>query len=313
MKQEKPFFKMIDEICKEKDIKQNLLSYGWIRELKKDEKSHYIMNYQFDLNSEISFKIAGDKFATYEVLKSNNVPTITHKIIFNPKTRSKYFQNKFIDEAKKMLSENNNEIVIKANESCQGKDVYYCSKENEIEDVVKKLFDENNDTLSACPYLDINYEYRAIYLSGKILYIYKKRKAYVIGNGINTVKELINQKEINENIKIDICPNLNFDYIPKNKEEYTVSWKHNLNNGAEPIIIDEKDEFYESVKNIAISAGKALNIKFSTIDIAVTTDKKIFVMEVNASVCMNKFSERVPNGYNIAKSIYKKAIDEMFV
>ena len=35
-------------------------------------------------------------------------------------------------------------------------------------------------------------------------------------------------------------------------------------------------------------------------------------MEVNGSVCMNKFTEIIPNGYNIAKEIYSKAIDKMF-
>lgn len=33
MEQSKTFFKIIDELCKEKNIEQKLLSYGWIREL----------------------------------------------------------------------------------------------------------------------------------------------------------------------------------------------------------------------------------------------------------------------------------------
>lgn len=142
MEQPKVFFRIIDEICKEKDIEQKYLSYGWIRELKKDNKTHYIMRYQFDLNSSISFNIASDKFATYEVLKSNNIPTIEHKMIFNPETRSQYYAQDFINEAKKLLKNNDNKIVIKANNSCQGKDVYYCSTENDIELIINKLFEE---------------------------------------------------------------------------------------------------------------------------------------------------------------------------
>ena len=57
---------------------------------------------------------------------------------------------------------------------------------------------------------------------------------------------------------------------------------------------------------------KAMNITFASIDIALTSDKKVLVMEVNGSVCMNKFSEMIPNGYEIAKDIYKKAIIKMF-
>ena len=309
---QKPFYKIMNEICMEKDIEQKNLSYGWIKELKKDNKTHYIMRYQFDLNSAISYNIAGDKFASFEVLRANDVPTIEHKMIFNPKTRSVYYENEFIEEAKKLLSENNNKVVIKANDSFEGRDVYFCKSEEEIEDTIKKLFEEKNPTLSACPYMEIDFEYRAIYLCGELLYIYKKRKPYVIGDGKKTLQELIDKKNNDNNIQIDVTKELDLKYVPKDKEEVVVSWKHNLSNGAEPIVIDEKDEFIEKVKKVALDAGNALNIEFASIDVAKTKNNEIFVMEVNGSVCMNKFTEIIPNGYNIAKEIYSKAIDKMF-
>ena len=311
MKEIQPFYKIIDELCEEKNIVQKIISYGWITELKKDNISKYIIGYQFDLNSVISYNIAGDKFATYEVLKSNNIPTIEHRIIFNPQTRSKYFKNKFLDEAKSLLKQNRNKLVIKANDSCKGKDVHICFNEQEIEDTVKLLFKENNDSLSACPYIDISYEYRAIYLCGKIIYIYKKKKPYVIGDGKNTIKDLINLK-FGQEAKIDLCRNLDLSKVPENDEEITISWKHNLSGGAEPIVINESDEYIKQVRDIAIRAGNALNIKFASIDIVVTEQNEILVMEINGSVCMNKFSEMISNGYEIAKSIYSKAIDKMF-
>ena len=311
MSSDKPFFRIMDEICKEKNIKQDIISYGWITKLQKENVSKYIIGYQFDLNSAISYNIAGDKFATFEVLKSSNIPTIEHRMIFNPQTRTKYYQNKFLNEAKELLKQNNNKLVIKANDSCKGKDVHFCSNDEEIESVVEKLFESNNDTLSACPYIDISYEYRAIYLCGEILYIYKKKKPYVIGNGKNTIKELITQK-FSEDMKIDICRGLDVNSVPDDGEEITISWKHNLSSGAEPIIIDENDEFIKEVRNIAKKAGDALNIKFASVDVVVTEKKEVLVMEINGSVCMNKFVEIIPNGYEIAKSIYSKAVDKMF-
>ena len=311
MEQIKPFYKIMDELCAEKNIAQKIISYGWITELKKDNISKYIIGYQFDLNSAISYNIAGDKFATYEVLKSNNIPTIEHRMIFNPQTRSKYYKNKFLSDAKELLKENGNKLVIKANDSCKGKDVHICFNEDEIENTVKSLFEGKNDTLSACPYIDISYEYRAIYLCGEILYIYKKKKPYVVGNGKNTVKELINIK-FGQEERIDLCRNLDLYRIPEHGEEVTISWKHNLSSGAEPIIIDETDEYIKQIREVAERAGKALNIKFASVDVVVTEKKEILVMEINGSVCMNKFSEIIPNGYEIAKSIYSKAIDKMF-
>lgn len=311
MSSEKPFFRIMDEICEERNIKQDIISYGWITKLQKENVSKYIIGYQFDLNSAISYNIAGDKFATFEVLKSSNIPTIEHRMIFNPQTRTKYYQNKFLNEAKELLKQNNNKLVIKANDSCKGKDVHFCSNDEEIESVVEKLFESNNDTLSACPYIDISYEYRAIYLCGEILYIYKKKKPYVIGNGKDTIKELI-AKKFSEDMKIDICRGLDVNSVPNDGEEITISWKHNLSSGAEPIIIDENDEYIKEVRNIAKNAGDALNIKFASVDVVVTEKKEVLVMEINGSVCMNKFAEIIPNGYEIAKSIYSKAIDKMF-
>ena len=307
---QKPFYKMIDEICKEKNINQQLLSYGWIRELKKNNKIRNIIGYQFDLNPAAAYEIASDKFATYEILNSNNIPTIPHKMIFNPKSRSLYYSEKFLEEVVNLLKENNNKVVIKANDSCKGKDVHFCSNEHEIKNVVLKLFEENNATLSACPYMDIDYEYRLIYLCGEILYVYKKKKPYVIGDGQKDIGQLIKDKFGDYNI--DICQDLNLEVIPSIGEEVTVSWKHNLNSGAEPVIVDENEEFIDEIKEIGKKAGNVMNIKFASIDIALTVDKKILIMEINGSVCMNKFTEIIPNGYDIAKSIYSKAIDKMF-
>lgn len=312
MNYNKPFFKMIDEICEEENIEQRMISYDWIRQLKKENKVHHVMRYQLDLNTANSCNIANDKFATYSVLKANNVPTIEHRMIFNPTTRSEFYQETFIKEAEELLDSNNNQLVIKANDSCKGKDVYFCSTKKEIQETVSKLFMDKKDTLSACPYIDIDYEYRVIYLCGEILYIYKKKKPVVIGNGKRTLKELIKEKNEKENIDIEIIKTLDLNYVPKQGEEVIISWKHNLNNGATAVLINENEKHLDEIKSIAIKAGKSLNINFASIDIALTHDERILVMEINGSVCMNKFSEMIPNGYKIAKGIYKKAIIKMF-
>ena len=63
--------------------------------------------------------------------------------------------------------------------------------------------------------------------------------------------------------------------------------------------------YKESILNIEIKTGTLLGITG-------TNKKEILVMEVNGSVCMNRFAEIIPNGYEIAKSVYAKAVDKMF-
>ena len=92
----KNFYKIIDELCEEKGIEQQLLSFGWIRELKKNNKVRNIIRYTFDLNTAAFYNIASDKYATYEVLSNNQIPTIQHMMIFNTKNRINYLYNKIL-------------------------------------------------------------------------------------------------------------------------------------------------------------------------------------------------------------------------
>ena len=103
------------------------------------------------------------------------------------------------------------------------------------------------------------------------------------------------------------------DYVPIKNEKVVISWKHNLCSGAFPKTLLEDDKYVEKVKDLALKAGKCANINFASIDISQTLDEEIFVMEINGNVCMSKFAEDVPNGYEIAKKIYSKAIDKMFM
>ena len=311
MEEQKPIFNIIDEICKEKNIEQKMLSFDWIRELKKDNKIHHIIRYQFDLNSANAYHIANDKYATYTVLKENNIPMIEHVMLGSPNTRSAYYDENYIQKVKQMLLETDNKLIIKANDSCQGRDVYCVNNEKSAKKVIEKMFKENKDSISLCPYVDIDFEYRVVVLDGEVLYLYKKRKPFVVGNGKNTIRELIDEK-YSKDIEFTFVKILNFDYIPFENEEIIISWKHNLSGGAEPVVVDENEENIDIIKNIAINAAKAIGIKFATVDIACTTQKELTVVEINGSVCMNKFAELIPDGYNIAKNIYSKAIDKMF-
>ena len=307
----KIFDTFINDICEEKGIEIKSISYDWIKELKKGNKIHYIIGNNFDLNSAVSKLISKDKYATYALLKSKNIPIIEHRIIFNPNTRSEIYNNSFIENAKELFNEND-KVIIKANDSCQGKDVYCVKNCNELDEKIDMLFNDRNDSLSACPYVDIEYEYRAIYLDGEIIFIYKKEKPFVYGNGKATLKELINNKSKFEEIDIDTTNDLDLNYIPNNGEKITISWKHNLSNSAEPILVDENDEYVGNIIDLAIKTGKTLDITFASIDVCLTKNKEILIMEVNSNVCMSKFTKKISNGYEIVKEIYSKAIDKMF-
>lgn len=300
--------KIIDEICREKNIEEKLLSFGWIRALTKNGKIRYIVRNAFDLNTAATTQIVNDKYATYEVLEANNIEVLKHIMLFNPITREEYASNleKQVEEA---LTIFNGKVVIKANNSCQGKDVFLLTNKEEIIEKTKKLFLNGADGVSLCPFKNIEAEYRVIYLDGNIEFVYKKEKPSIVGDGIKTLEELTQKIDFKSEYNKDI----DLDYIPKEGEKIILSWKHNLSLGAVPKIVLENDKYIEKVKEIALKAGKATNVKFASIDISQEENGEVFVMEINGAVCMSKFAEEVPGGYEITKKIYEKAIDKMFM
>ena len=47
------------------------------------------------------------------------------------------------------MLEKNNKIIVKANDSCQGKDVYSATSEKEAEEIIEKMFKEQKKELKA--------------------------------------------------------------------------------------------------------------------------------------------------------------------
>ena len=282
-----------------------MLLFGYVTELKKDGKIRHIVGETLELNSSSSYKIASDKFACFSILVQNDIPTIKYNIIFNPETRSEY-ENNDIKKAMILFEQYGRNVILKANNSSEGKDVFNIRDKEELKEKIIEEFLDRKDSVSICPFYNIGYEYRAIYLDGNIEFCYKKEKPFVIGDGESTIRELSKKIYIKDfNFDID------FDYIPQKNEKVELSWKHNLVlGGIASLEID--DETRKKVYSIAKKAGDAIGIKFASIDISETIDKELLVMEINSNVCMNRFANSVENGKQIEYEIFSKAIDKMF-
>lgn len=305
------FYSVINELCQEMNIKLEKLSFGWILKLSKDGENRYIIENRFDINPEAAGKIACDKYATYEVLKSQNVPVIEHKIIFNPPKRKRYMDYKEVWETVKNELSEDEYVVVKPNYGSEGIGVYLCHNFNEVKKSIETLFGMQN-SISLCPYYNIKKEYRVFYLDGKVYLIYGKTKPYVIGNGKDTLGELIkklnlpSKSVVKENLKL-----LNLKYIPKENEKIEISWKHNLSGGAEPEVL-EPGKLYDEIKALAIKAGKAMNIKFATIDIIETKKGELYVLEINSGIGSSILINKIEQTYEIIKSMYRDAINKLF-
>ena len=311
MAEERIFHRLMRELCSEMDIKLEKLSYDWILQLTKDGKVRHIAGNRFDLNPEATGNIACDKYATYEVLKSQDVPVIKHVMIFNPASRGRYIPDEGI--SLKVATEflRHNSLVVKPNNGCEGQGVSLCRTLKEVEVAIQKLF-RSNGSISICPYYDIKTEYRTFYLNGEVFLIYGKTKPFVVGDGKATLGELIENLNLpDKSVVTENLSTIDFSYVPKENEKVEISWKHNLSGGATPKVL-EKSELHDRIRDLAIKAGEAMNIKFATIDVIQTADDELYILEVNSGVCATIFIESVDGGYEIIKDIYRKSLEHMF-
>lgn len=309
--EERIFHVLMRDLCTEMGIELKKLSFDWILQLTKDGKVRHITGNRFDINPEAGGDIACDKYATYEVLKSQNVPVVEHTMVFNPAMRGRYISDEGVSLT--VVSEflKHGCLVVKPNNGCEGIGVSLCRTLRETEIAIQKLF-KSHGSVSICPFYDIKTEYRTFYLNGKIHLIYGKTKPFVVGNGKSTMGELIEQLDLPE--KGVVNDNLNaidLNYVPNDKEKVEISWKHNLSGGALPTVL-EKSELYDKIEKVAIQAGKAMNMNFATIDVIQTSDDELYVLEVNSGVCATIFIDLVDNGYETIKEIYRESLKTMF-
>ena len=290
---------MIEEICKEEKIEYKLLSKDWIYLLEKDSKAKYIVGYKFDLNGHGIGNVLDDKYAFYEVLLEKGYPTISHYIIF------KNYQREKIESLFSKYQEN---VVIKSNTGTCGGEVFHIKEKEELFQVIDLLL-KKHFSISLCPFYTVESEYRVIVLDNEVKVMYQKNRPMVVGDGIHTIRELL--EEFNPFFFEEKELDDSFDQILEKKKKFTYSWKFNLSQGSIPIEIDD-ELIKRKISNLALEISKNLGITFGSIDIIQTESDELLIMEANSGVMMDHFIELYPNGYQIAKTIYKKAILKMF-
>ena len=154
-------------------------------------------------------------------------------------------------------------------------------------------------------------EYRFFVIDGEVQAIMLRVPANVIGDGIRTVKELVEEKNsdplrgTNHRAPLELIQlgeleqlmlkeqGLTIESVPQANQIVYLRENSNISTGGDSI--DMTDEFSEAYKKIAVSAVEALGAKISGIDLIIpdkeidpTTDKKAYgIIEANFNPAMH--------------------------
>lgn len=304
------FVKMIYEICREDDIRLQSYSQDWAFRLEKNGVFQFIQGYQFGLNSAVSAAICTDKSVASEVLTEAGVPNVSHTCFMAPQMFPYIGGNGCWNQMQQELARYG-EIVCKDNAGTGGKMVFHVKNQRQLEEAAAKIF-ASCDAMAICPYKEIKKECRVVVLDGEVQVIFSKMRKHLVGDGSSTVRQLYAASLLQEAAPEQaIISKADLEKVPKKGEQYLLQWKHNLGQGAEAKILT-KDETDEKILQLAIAAARAVGVRFASVDI-VECEDGYQVLEVNSGVMMEYLSGMKEEYYQIAKNIYRKAIQMMLV
>lgn len=297
------FKEIIKEICKEEDIKIEIMSNDYLIKLTKNNVTKFIWGCKFPLNNHSIGSIIDDKYALYEICKNNNIPIIEHQIVWDPSNK---LGENTLEILKEYFNKYNRDVVLKPNNGSKGIDVYHLTNLDDLINVSNNLFSKYF-SLSICPYYDIKNEYRVVILDNEVKLVYEKDKLVVKGNDKDRVKDLLNKSNPIYFQNMDLAK---YDYVLSDGEILEYDWRFNLSRGATAKLINDKN-LENKIASLALDVTKILGACFVSVDI-INSNGNLLVMEVNSGVCIDKVCNFIDRDFKIVKEIYRSAIKKMF-
>lgn len=285
--------------------------------LKKDNKIEYVKQAtKTSKDNYVSVLMMENKVVTKKILKDAGIRVPNGKE-FHSIEEAKYNIEEFIKKP----------IVVKPKSTNFGLGISIFPKGGQKEDIIKALtiaFSYDNTVLIE-EFIE-GKEYRFLVIGDKVAGILHRVPANVLGNGINTIEELVKEKNksslrgkgyktplekinLDENAKLFLKQsNKDINYIPKKEELVYLRENSNISTGGDSI--DYTDDIKERFKNIAVNCAKAIGANICGVDMIIKDFKDenseygIIELNFNPAIHIHCFPY-IGKERNIAKEVLK--------
>ncbi len=306
------FVDAVKRYCSDHGIAVDIRSQGWLIVMRRELKTHFTLGYDVGLNSAMAHRIANDKSATAEVLAMSGIACIPHTLFLNPRLNAHIPPQGSWEAMVDLLDRSPRGIVIKPNEGTSGRDVFLATRRPALELAVNKIF-ASHLSLAISPYVEIEDEVRGILIDDVPAIVYRKDRPAVAGDGKHSLLELAlaaTPPERRSTVLPGMLADLDraeLDAILPLGQRRVLNWRHNLDSGATPVVLEE-GEIRQACVQLAIRAAQAIDIRFASVDV-VRVDGDWRVLEINSGVMMEALSKRHPE---LVYATYSAALDKVF-
>lgn len=229
------------------------------------------------LNDQTASTIASSKKVTNYLLAAAGLPVPEMRIFTDYNLAAKHFKE----------NHQNSKFVVKPNRGFGGKGVTINPKNEEEFKQAFKLSKKSHRDVLVEEFIEGS-NYRVLILDNKVLAVAQRISAFILGNGINTIAELIqkhNEKVAKDNkasqIPIDLevsstlkDKNLSFNSVPRKGEQIFVRRNSNLSTGGSTI--DCTDLIHPDNIQLSITAAKLIGLRFAGVDLIISDISKSY-------------------------------------
>ena len=306
------FLEAIRKYCATHGIQIEIRSAGWLAVMRRGAKQHLAFGYDLGLNSSVAHRIANDKAATAEVLQACGIACVPHAVFFSPQMNEVMPPQASWEAMIALLRENPDGVVVKPNEGTSGNSVFKVSTEPELELAAHRIF-ASSPSLAISPWLDIEDEVRVVLMDHRPLVVYSKSRPAIVGDGVHSVLELAlaatpaAMRSMGFRDMIDDLESATLNRILRSGERQVLSWRHNLDKGAQPVLL-EKGQVRDACVELAAQAANAIGIRFSSVDV-VKVNGGWKILEINSGVMMEALGRVHPE---LVYAVYSSALDKVF-
>jgi glutathione synthase/RimK-type ligase-like ATP-grasp enzyme len=306
------FLEIIKKYCLDHAITVEVRSGGWLIIMQRGSQRRLAFGYDVGLNSATAHQIASDKAAAAEVLSLAGVPRVPHTLFLGPKLSAHVPGSGSWDAMLGLLNDHPGGLVVKPNEGTSGESVFMVKTKTALERAVTRIF-AAYPSLAISPYVEIEDEVRVVLLDQRPLIVYSKRRTSVVGDGKRSLRELAlatASADQGSSVLHDIADdpeNADLDTVVPEGQRRVLNWRHNLDLGAQPVILSE-GEVRDACVRLATKAATAVDIRFGSIDV-VRIGGAWQILEVNSGVKMEALGRLHPQLVNAA---YSAALDKVF-
>jgi glutathione synthase/RimK-type ligase-like ATP-grasp enzyme len=309
---QRTFVDAVKKYCADHGIAIEIRSQGWLIVMQRGAKRHLAFGYDVGLNSAVAHRIANDKAATAEVLQIGGVPCVPHALFLNPRLSEFVPPRRSWEAMIALLRENPDGVVVKPNEGTSGDSVFKVLTEPDLEMAAHKIF-TSGQSLAISPFVEIEHEIRVVLLDHDPVVVYSKNRPVVVGDGKHSLLELAlaaAPPESRSKLLSGIIGDLDraaLNAVPPFGQRHLLNWRHNLDSGAQPILLEQGD-VRDACIEIAQQAATATGIRFASVDV-VQVDGSWRILEINSGVMMEALGKLHPD---LVYAAYSAALDKVF-